>query len=300
LRKDIDRRLSKYLKSYTQSMIDKLTSLHTNFSIPNTDLTLDTSLSHVPLARPTHFALFLNGTIFMEQYPNTSQIGGLSPIPSFNSTRNDKQVQIFISSYVFCSILYSLWQDNAVHGIFPNSAQTFLGLPMDLTTDLMNYVTPGFSAKYGRGQPVYADCADFGGIPPIGGSILGGLLGTVSGWCDIYAQDGKTGNWMKAATFNGTVDLAGRIKFDDDNQLFIIVLEAGRLRSVQNTFSDVGTVDDEAVLNNINSVLSMMDPVSKEIPLPKIPYGRLNATEIWYDKGYAQVLANVILEPMNC
>jgi len=278
--------------SIQTSLTNALNTYATNFPnsvpIPYAPLALSTKMTNAPFIESDYMAMFFDGTVFTpSQGEKVLPIPGPVQLPQVHPS-DDRSAQMFVSDYVFNSALYETWTHNGIEFVMTDDmlpAQSSLRL----TTDSMNTIFPGLVDKYGTGKKMAVDCMDLGGSPPTMQSTNGQLVGTVSGFCDLYVIE--TPRWKRALTVAGTMVSAGAISIVNGQPLYTI--ETINFSNVDVPETTLPPLDNSAVQTGLNNGVASWLPYSKPVPLVLLPQDQIVNPGVRHHDGYTEVLYDI-------
>jgi hypothetical protein len=213
-------------------------------------------------------------------------------LPSINPD-DTRDVQMFISDYVWNSLLYAMWDNSQLDLVLTDQKLPF-NSTLRLTTDTMDAVFPGLLSVYGPGKSLSIHCMSLGGTAPSVISQDNMMKGSFSGFCDLYVI-GDT--WKRVLTVNGNAASTGHIIWNNNELGYQLDTLSFNNLVIQDCRVDAqATSKVQAALNN---VISSWLPIQQVLPMVLIPSGQLTNPEVRAHDGYTEILYDLVLQPYN-
>lgn len=133
------------LTKIDQQIFNAMVNMPLYIDVPNTNLTIDYSLTESPQVIDNYLELSLNASID-SRVQGIVYEGPSNPVPRFPSGIDS--IILFINEYVFQSALYTLFKQNKLD-VFLNSEKIAL-----LTTSTLGIAIPELYEHYGASKPV--------------------------------------------------------------------------------------------------------------------------------------------------
>jgi hypothetical protein len=288
----LEEKLAASLQSgLTTSINDFASQARSSVPVARMPFSVSTMMTRAPALNSDYMTLFFDGTIF----PTSTgyvvpQIPEGAVLPEVHPTE-DKGAQMFVSDYVWNSLLYYMWINSMLEVVLTDNKLPF-GSTLRLTTESMESVFPGLIATYGVGQPLSLHCMDLGGSAPTIASQDDMIKGSIVGFCDLYATQGT---WKRALTFHGNADFTGRIAASNSELAYQI--ESMTFNNINVQDSSIGALDNALVQTNLNNAVALWLPIHQGMPVPLIPQGQMVDPIVRSHDGFTEILFDLVFQP---
>jgi hypothetical protein len=240
-----------------------------------------------------YMTAFFDGTCYFTEtgyaippIPEPVQLPPVSP-------EDTRDVQMYISDYVWNSLLYAMW-DNDMLDMVLTDQKLPLNSPLRLTTDSMEAVFPGLLKAYGPGKALSIHCMDLGGSAPGVISQDNMMKGSVAGFCDLFVIEE---NWVRVLTYYGNADFTGHIIWNNNELGY--QLDTLSFNNINIQDSHIDPLDNANVQAAMNNAISSWLPIQEALPMVLIPSGQLTNPDVRAHDGYTEILFDLVLQPYN-